>query len=140
MRFWIDTEFNDFKGHLISMAIVAEDGAEFYESLGCESPSLWVAANVIPVIGIEPVSGNLFRHMLTGFLRRYESVHLIADWPEDIAHFCNALISGPGYRIATPPLTLEIRRDLDGAVSKIPHNALEDALSIRAEHLRLEAE
>jgi hypothetical protein len=33
-------------------------------------------------------------------------------------------------RINTPPLTMEIRRDLD-AVSEIPHNALADARAIK---------
>ena len=58
--------------------------------------------------------------------------------PEDIAHFCQSLIVGPGARINTPHLTMEIRRDLD-AVSEIPHNALSDARAIRAVHLAMEA-
>jgi hypothetical protein len=64
-------------------------------------------------------------------------VHLVADWPEDIQHFCEALITAPGLRIDTPPLTMEIRRDLD-AVSALPHNALEDARAIMRKHLELE--
>jgi hypothetical protein len=63
---------------------------------------------------------------------------IIADWPEDIKHFCDALITGPGLRLDTPPLTMEIRRDID-AVSAVPHNALEDARGIMRKHLELEA-
>jgi hypothetical protein len=63
---------------------------------------------------------------------------LVADWPEDIQHFCELLITGPGLRLDTPPLTIEIRRDLD-AVSALPHNALEDARAIKRKHLELEA-
>lgn len=64
------------------------------------------------------------------------AVQQIADWPEDVAHFCNFLITGPGTRIDTPPLTFEVRRDLD-AVSKIPHNALEDARAMRLKYLEI---
>jgi hypothetical protein len=138
MRVWIDTEFNEFKGALISMALVAENGHEFYESLGCENPGPWVAKNVMPIIGLRPVSLNLFQTRLQQFLARYDTIHLIADWPEDIAHFCNALITGPGMRLNTPPLTMEIRRDLD-AVSDLPHNALADARAIRDHQLKKEA-
>ena len=30
MKLWIDTEFNEYRGALISMALVAEDGREWY--------------------------------------------------------------------------------------------------------------
>lgn len=43
MRFFIDCEFNEFRGELISMALVAEDGREFYEVLPCPNPGAWVA-------------------------------------------------------------------------------------------------
>ena len=139
MKVWIDTEFNDFRGELISMALVAEDGREFYEVLDCLTPSPWVAENVMPILHKAPVARLVLQKRLFQFLMEYDDVHLIADWPEDIAHFCNTLITGPGQRIGTPPLTLEIRRDMDDAVSAIPHNALEDARSLRDEYLRLMA-
>lgn len=138
MRIWIDTEFNEFKGALISMALVAEDGREFYESLGCKNPGPWVAVNVMPIIGKPPILLRDLQWRLAHFLSAYETIHVVADWPEDIAHFCNALITGPGFRINTPPMTLEIRRDLD-AVSAIPHNALADARAMRDVHLKLAA-
>jgi hypothetical protein len=138
MRIWIDTEFNEFKGELISMALVAEDGREFYESLGCENPGAWVAANVMPIICKDPVGKLDMQESLGEFLARYDAVHIVADWPEDIQHFCETLITGPGYRLDTPLLTMEIRRDLDAA-SVLPHNALEDARAIKRRHLELEA-
>ena len=39
MRLWIDTEYNGFKGALISMALIDEEGREWYEVLKCRSPS-----------------------------------------------------------------------------------------------------
>lgn len=138
MRIWIDTEFNEFKGEMISMALVAEDGNEFYQSLGCENPGAWVAQHVMPIIGIPTSNLKDVQRCLQTFLMDYSAIHLVADWPEDIAHFCNALITGPGMRINTPALTMEIRRDLD-AVSAIPHNALADARAMRDVHLALES-
>lgn len=132
---WIDCEFNEFRGELISMAIVDARGGYWYRSLGCENPGPWVAEHVMPIIGIEPVSRAEMQRSLHAFLGRYEAIHLVADWPEDIAHFCNILITGPGMRLSTPPLTMEVRRDLD-SVSKIPHNALADALAIMDRHLQ----
>lgn len=140
MRLWIDTEFNGYQGSLISIALVDEEGRVFYEACHFWQPvDPWVQANVIPVLNTTPIPKPEMQIKLEKFLQPYTTIHLIADWPEDLAYFCNLLITGPGKRIDTPRLTMEIRRDLDGAVSKIPHNALADAVSIREEHLRLTA-
>lgn len=137
-RLWIDCEFNGFEGELISMALVDKSGRSWYRSLGCEFPSDWVAEHVMPIIGIPAQSRNSIQKDLHAFLSRYAAIHVIADWPEDIKHFCELLITGPGKRIDTPPLTMEVRRDLD-AVSALPHNALADAIAIRGKHLELDA-
>jgi len=130
MNLYIDTEFNEFGGSLISMALVSECGREFYEVLHCAEPGEWVAEHVMPILGKAPITGSQLQAKLQNFLRQFEAIHVIADWPEDIQHFCHALITGPGMRLDTPPLTLEIRRDLD-AESALPHNALADARGIR---------
>ncbi|WP_312800030.1 hypothetical protein [Pseudomonas sp.] len=130
MNLYVDCEFNSFKGALISMALVDEYGSEWYEVLGCDNPDPWVAEHVMPILNKDPVSMTEFQSSLAGFLSQYRNIHIIADWPEDIAHFCESLITGPGYRLNTPPLTMEVRRDLD-AESALPHNALEDAKAIR---------
>lgn len=130
MNLYIDTEFNEFKGELISMALVAEDGAEFYEVLECKNPGAWVSINVMPILFKEPVSMDVFQMRLQAFLYRYDSIHIVADWPEDIQHFCSALITGPGLCLNYPPLTMECRRDLSSADSEVPHNALYDARAI----------
>lgn len=138
MNIYIDCEFNEFRGELISMALVAEDGREFYQVLPCENPGPWVAEHVMPILGRAPVSREAFQAGLCCYLSLFSTVHVIADWPEDIAHFCESLITGPGYRMGTPPLTMEVRRDLD-AVSALPHNALEDARAIRDLAMTLKA-
>ena len=88
MRLWIDTEFNEFRGALISMALVAEDGQEWYAALECPNPGSWVAEHVMPLVGIAPVSRLVFCVSLRQFLKRFATVHIVADWPEDIEHFC----------------------------------------------------
>ena len=137
MKIWIDCEFNDYLGPLISLALVAEDGSEFYGSLGCNNPSNWIEINVLPVIGIETVSRIEMQRSLSAYLCQYEEIHLIADWHEDIQYFCSLLTRGPGQKIQYPKITMEIK-NID-SVSKIPHNALEDARAIKLADLCLKS-
>lgn len=140
MEIFLDCEWNSYGGALISMALVAMDGREMYVSLPLhEELDPWVAEHVVPVLG-EPES--LSSHVdlaarIGSFLSAYPAVHVIADWPEDIERFCRALVVGPGARVCTPPLTLEIRRDLDSEQSALPHNALADARAIKDHYLSL---
>ncbi|WPG35354.1 hypothetical protein [Variovorax sp. EBFNA2] len=138
MKLWIDTEFNEFQGALISLALVDEVGREFYEVLECPEPGAWVAANVMPILGQAPIPLPLLQQRLQAWLSLYTFIHVVADWPEDIEHFCRVLITGPGRRINTPPLFMEVRRDID-AVSQLPHNALADAKANRLAHLSMDA-
>ena len=129
MRIFIDGEWNSYGGELISLALVAEDGRTFYEVLGCDKPDPWVAENVMPKLGKQSITEEKLQEQLSIFLGQFDSVHIIADWPEDIIWFCRVLITGAGTRLDTPPLTMEILR-CDTA-SKNPHNALADATALR---------
>lgn len=130
MRLFIDCEWNEFQGDLISMALAPEDkSAPFYEVLPCENPGAWVAEHVIPLTGKNEISIEEFRSKLHRYVMQFGSLHVVADWPEDVSHFCRALIVGPGLRMNTPPLTFEVLR-ID-TVSPIPHNALADAMAFR---------
>jgi hypothetical protein len=40
MKLWIDTEFNEYRGELISLALVAEDGREWYGVRYCDAPGM----------------------------------------------------------------------------------------------------
>lgn len=137
MKLYIDTEFNSYRGELISMALVDEAGEHFYEVLhhpACNPSACdqWVRANVLPVLNKESVGLNAFQRQLQDYLSHYDAIHVVADYPTDLQHFCWALETGPGERIPTPPLTMEIRRDLHTGRSAIPHNALADAQALRA--------
>lgn len=145
MRMWIDTEFDDFKGPLISMAIVAEDGEEFYEVLLFPENypyAPWVELNVIPFLNKEAVGKHRFQGNLDKFINKYTDIHIIADWPEDIQFFMEMLVTGPGERMRTPKITTELKYDLPSTrtISKIPHNALEDAKALMIAQLTRENE
>lgn len=129
MRLFIDGEWNGYQGDLISLALVAEDGSEWYEVLGCKWPENWVAEHVMPKLGKQAISYKEMQESLTLFLNKFDCVHIVADWPEDIEWFCHVLITGPGERLDIPPLTMEVVR-VD-TVSKNPHNALADAQALR---------
>lgn len=126
-RLFIDCEWNDWQGDLISMALVGEDGREWYEVLECRDPSPWVAEHVMPGLGKQPTTLEHMRASLCEFLSAYKTVTIVADWPEDIEHFCRLLVVGPGLRLDTPDLRFHCWRGLDGQSAR-PHNALEDAL------------
>lgn len=129
MNLYIDTEFNGFNGQLISMALVAQDGREFYWAVTCTNPVPWVLEHVIPILNTVPIDKASFKKRLEVFLNQWEEVCIIADWPEDIQHLCESLITGPGRMMATPNLEFKIVR-ID-APSELPHNALADARGIK---------
>ena len=134
-KIFIDTEFNEFQGELISMALVAEDGRQFYEVLHCEKPGVWVAQHVIPFLEKEPISKDLFTMKFNHFLNSFEDITIIADWPDDIKYFCESLIVGPGVAINNPPISFILDRNLSSGKSKVPHNALHDAIAIAEMYL-----
>lgn len=130
-RLYIDGEWNSYRGELLSLALVGEDGSEWYEVIDFDgTPEPWVAANVMPKLRKAPISLEWMQGSLQRFLDRYPAgVHIVADWPEDIERFCRVLVTGPGQRLDTPPLTMEVVR-ID-PVSADPHNALADARALR---------
>lgn len=139
---FIDTEFNGFGGELISLALVPlRGGRHFYEVLPCERPHAWVAQHVMPILRKSAITPSLFRSKLAAFLRitRQEAgapITVVADWPEDIQHFCASLITGPGTMLGVGcDFTFALRTDLGTTASSIPHNALADAYALRDDYL-----
>jgi uncharacterized protein (DUF169 family) len=130
MKLFIDGEWNSYGGELISLALVPEIGNHFYEELGCDNPDPWVAENVMTKLVKNRITMSEMQEKLEAYLSQFDSVHIVSDWPEDIMWFCKVLITGPGTRINTPPLSLEVLR-VD-TVSENPHNALADADALRS--------
>ena len=134
MRVYLDCEWNstDASGYgpLISIALVAEDGREFYEAMGCSFPSPWVAANVMPHLGERRLRRGLLQALLVDWLHHYTEVEIVADWPQDLQQFCDLLITGPGHRVPIPErLTLSLE-EYDNTKSERPHHALYDARAL----------
>lgn len=147
MRYFLDCEYNGFGGELLSIALVPEDdGEEFYAVLQAREPvTEWVQRNVIPFLHHVPVSLEgppLEREqaaiLIAAWLAGLPEVELVADWPDDIAHFCRLITVGPGRMVPLPPITFRLVT-LPGfstaANSQVPHNALHDARSLR-NHVR----
>jgi len=136
VRYYLDAEFNGFGGPLIALALAPEDGGTpFYAALECPKPTPWVAAHVLPVLNIAPVDRETLGRTLATYLEGDPDPVVIADWPEDIAHAAMTLIARPGYRHPIARITFKLcdAPGFDTAkASAIPHNALEDAIALRA--------
>lgn len=136
MRYYLDAEFNGFGGPLIALALAPEDsGTPFYAALDCREPTPWVAAHVLTVIGIKPVTREELGRAFAAYLANDPDPVVIADWPEDIAHAAMALIARPGFRHPITRIRFELcdAPGFDAArASAVPHNALEDAIALRA--------
>lgn len=141
MKLWIDTEFTNFKGDLISMAIIDENDKVFYEVLEVEPSQCdpWVVENVLPILYKAPIPLYEFHNRLWEYLKEYKSIHLIADWPDDIKYFCDVLHTSPGNMMNIASVfTMEVCRRLPQYESAIPHNALEDAIAIKKVYMQME--
>ncbi|WP_118855799.1 hypothetical protein [Sphingomonas mesophila] len=145
MRYFLDTEYDGFGGALISLALVPEDGSEeFYIVLDHQATVPWVVRNVVPYLDHVPDalrSPRLDRaaasHALAVWLAHDDGAEIIADWPEDLAHLANLLVSGPGQMQQVHGLILRlvpVPGFSNAANSAVPHNALHDARALR-DHL-----
>jgi hypothetical protein len=129
-RLYIDCEFNGWMGELLSFAMVADDGAEFYSVL--PEPRVWdkwCFENVYPVLNHPSVASYAdFRLAFIEFLRGYRNPTIVADWPSDLYYF-NKVLLGNGH---DESVLIPCRQELVGCdySSAIPHNALEDARAI----------
>jgi len=108
MKLFLDCEFNGFGGELISMALVDENEKYFYEVLPCMNPTSWVFNNVIPILNKQTIDLKEFKENLFNFLNHYETIHIVADWPEDFSLFLTTLMLQQGVCMTTPKLTMEL--------------------------------
>lgn len=149
MRYFLDTEYNGWGGALLSLALVPDDGEELYLTLDWSGAlEQWVERNVVPYLDMVPqslVSPRLSRvdaaRSVAHYLAGDDDALIVADWPEDIALFSALLVTGPGAMVEIPRLRFQLMT-LAGfstaANSKVPHNALHDARSLRDHILELE--
>jgi hypothetical protein len=134
MKLFLDTEFNEFGGELISMALVSEhEGLEWYQVRKMTSaPGEWVSQHVIPKLDKLPLESHEFRASFQAFISRFNGAEIIADWPADFEHFC-ALLSGIGAEAGfSIPLECTMQLIRGGEITPDnPHNALSDARALR---------
>jgi hypothetical protein len=147
--YFLDTEFNGFGGDLISLALAPAD--ERYEPLYLAleivpDPEPFVVEHVLPVLHAGPVPPQLLPHrgtfgpVIAAYLASgpREMPVIVADWPDDIRLFCQALTLGNGQMVRLPPIRFDLRPDLAPSpplANGVPHNALCDALALRAHAL-----
>lgn len=138
MRLFLDTEFNGFGGDLISLALVAEDGREWYGVLPLPPGIMpWVKANVLPHLILDGDEASLFTSLgefqssLACFLIQFDGAEVIADWPSDFEHLCHMMTYAgmqAGWRIPIE-CTMRLVR-VPNVNPEVPHNALSDARAL----------
>jgi len=149
VRYFLDTEYNGVGGALLSLALVPDDGDELYLTLAVSDPLVdWVDRHVAPYLDHVPdrlscprLSRKDAAHALERYLDGDEEPLIVADWPEDVAQFCNLMITGPGDMIELRHLTFRLTplsNFSTAANSRVPHNALHDARALRDHLLSLE--
>ena len=149
MRYFLDTEYTGWGGALLSLALVPDEGEELYLTLDWSGPlEEWVERNVIPYLDTVPeslISPRLSRsdaaRAISHYLAGDPEPLIVSDWPEDIAYFNALQVTGPGVMAEVPGLSFQFM-PLSGfstaANSKVPHNALHDARSLRDHIVGLE--
>lgn len=144
MKYYLDTEFDGFGGPLISLALIREDGKPFYLVYmhHWEIENEWVLTNVVPILLSVPpdlkiniVNDHHSGALLIGeYLKGDQDINIITDWPDDIAYFSKAVITGPGTMAPIPGYTIRLER-VDAYPTRLPgaieHNAYWDAMALR---------
>lgn len=129
MTLFLDTEFNGFHGPLISIALVSDDGDEFY-GVRHLPPKLrqWVKKNVVPNLNQSPEDDTVLRGRLAAFLHGHARETIVADWPLDFSHLLSFLCFDD-QRAGPSALNMRLVPQ-EPLPSVIPHNALFDARAL----------
>jgi len=149
VRYFLDTEYNGIGGALLSLALVPDDGEDLYLTLKTSDSLVdWVERHVVPYLDSVPPRLSCPRlprsdaaKALEHYLQHDEQPLIVADWPEDVAQFCNLMVTGPGDMIDARHVTFRLMPMSNfstAANSKVPHNALHDARALRDHVLSLE--
>ena len=149
MRYFIDTEYNGIGGALLSLALVPDEGDELYLTFKTDEPIVdWVQTHVIPYLDSVPeqlacprLGKSEAAQALEHYLRHDDDAVIIADWPEDVAQFCNLMITGPGDMVDVRHLTFRLvplSNFSTAENSRVPHNALHDARALRDHYRSME--
>ncbi|HEX6073326.1 MAG TPA: hypothetical protein VFY95_10015 [Sphingomicrobium sp.] len=150
MRYFLDCEYNGFRGAILSLALVPEHGPdELYLTFECsDAIHPWVEQNVIPFLDHVPEQLKLQRSgraeaaaIIAMFIGGDPAPEILADWPTDIELLCALLTFAPGQMVVLPETAfrlLSLGTFSPAENSKVPHNALHDARALRDHVLGLE--
>ena len=133
-RAFVDTEFDSFGGGLISIAVVGDQGEEYYGVLTDQATHPWVQEHVIPKLEQAPIGLEMLREGIVDFLvRSFPNCQLqvYADWPCDLAHLFLLLSEPNGVTRMTNPVDGIFTRPPHPPEPDNPHNALSDARALR---------
>jgi hypothetical protein len=154
MKYFLDTEFNGFGGELLSLALVREDNEAIYITYKYDGAIVeWVRNNVMPImLSIpSPMPGMAYidieRREGAAIIRNFLNQDpqklpvIVADWPDDIAYLCKALMTGPGMMAAVDRIVFDyvsVDAWFEGKFVKgntpegaVQHNAYWDAQALR---------
>ena len=146
MRYFLDCEYNGFRGAILSLALVPEDGGEdFYLTFGCDDAvDPWVERHVLPYLAHVPDALKLpsmtreqGAQAIAMYLGSDDEPEILADWPSDIELLCGLLSFAPGQIVAVPEMRfrlLSLGSFSPAENSAVPHNALHDARAFK-EHV-----
>ncbi len=136
MILYLDTEFNETfsASDLISLALVDPvSDYNFYEVVAIpEKLDPWVAEHVIPFLDKEPIGLPAFKDALRTYLKPWNNLTVIADWPADFAWLCRSIML-PGHYTVDIPLTMTLVSSAE-LHPVVPHNALSDAKALAEWH------
>lgn len=89
------------------------------------------------ILNDPPVNVDVLQADLWKYLSDDNEVEVVADWPEDIKHFCDILLTGPGTMLMLGPrITFTLDRTLNCSKATQRHNALSDARALRDDYLK----
>lgn len=127
---FLDTEFSSFGGQLISIALVSDDGDEFYAVRHLPTQMHpWVRENVVPILNQDPEDDHVIKRRLVAFLNRHRDQPIMADWGEDFCHLLMLLHEPDGFRYDVGDLEMRLFHGMKTQPT-IPHNALSDARAL----------
>ena len=139
LNVFMDAEFNGFGGDLISIALVCEDGQEWYEVAEIPAePHPFVVQHLLPVLGKEPIGRDCFAQSLAEFLA---SVPEPAGYHRGLAGryplFIATALSRPVWQLHALSSGLHLRAPVASSLPcalQTMHNALLDAWALRLWH------
>lgn len=145
MKYYLNCKYNGPKGLLLTIAIVREDNTAIY--LGVHNADAtqvavdpWITEHVIPVMNKSPINLRWvapwqLAQDIAAFFRHDPAPHIIANWPDDVAYFCNAIKEDAGHVAGFHNgFTVEMRQVEaypTEVATAVKHNSVWDAIALK---------